>query len=267
MDETSSILTRSAVAMAAAVLAVAAIFGGYYWYAHRGEPAPVAAQPPVPAAPPPAAQADAAPEHPIDDRDADHATPLDASDAKVLEALSAVAGWNPGMLRLLLTKDLVRHIVATVDGLPRDKLPSAAPPLHPVPGPFGVASRGGVTIIAPGNAHRYDAYVKAAVALDAHGLVAVYRHFYPLFQQAYRELGYPKGSFNDRLLEVLDDLLDAPDPKPPIEVIAPGVMYHYVDPDLEALSAGQKILVRIGAPNESLVKARLRLIRDAVATP
>ncbi len=263
MDETSSTLARYAAAMAAAVVAVAAIFGGYYWYDHRSEP-PAAAPAP---APPPAAAADVPTGHPIDDRDADHVTPLDGSDAKVLDALAAVGGWDGAALRLLLTKDLVRHIVATVDALPREKLPSAALPLRPAPGTFGVTSKGGTSVIAAANARRYDAYVKVATALDVRGLVAVYRHFYPQFQQAYRELGYPQGNFNDRLLEVIDDLLEAPDPRQPIEVTAPGVMYHYVDPDLEALSAGQKMLVRVGPSNANAVKARLKLIRDAIGTP
>lgn len=266
MDETSNSLARYAAAMAAAVVAVAAIFGGYYWYTHRAEPAAVAPAPPPPA-PAPAAATDAAAEHPVDDRGADHVTPLDGSDAKVLEALSGVPGWEAGALRLLLTKDLVRHIVATVDALPRDKLPAAALPLRPAPGTFSVSSKDGVSVIAAANGRRYDAYVKVAGALDVPALVAVYRHFYPLFQQAYHELGYPKGNFNDRLIEVIDDLLEAPDPKQPIAVTAPGVMYHFVDPDLEALSAGQKILVRIGPSNASAIKARLKLIRSAISTP
>jgi len=95
-------------------------------------------------------------------------------------------------------------------------------------------------------------------------VAGVYRHFYPLFQQAYRELGYPKGNFNERLVEVIDDLLDAPEPATPPEVVAPGVMYHYVDADLEALPAGQKILVRIGPANEGVIKSLLRQFRQAV---
>ena len=38
-----------------------------------------------------------------------------------------------------------------------------------------------------------------------------YVRLYPLFQSAYRELGYPDGYFNDRLVFAIDDLLAAPD--------------------------------------------------------
>ena len=49
---------------------------------------------------------------------------------------------------------------------------------------------------------------------------ALYRRLYPLFQQAYAELGYPTGHFNDRLVEVVDHLLAAPEPTQPPAVQA-----------------------------------------------
>ena len=38
----------------------------------------------------------------------------------------------------------------------------------------------------------------------------MYKQYYPLFQQAYVDLGYPEGYFNDRLVEVIDHLLATP---------------------------------------------------------
>lgn len=266
MDETQSILKQSLVVTVAAIVAIAVVFGLYYWFDRQGPGAPAAAPPANVAAPPLAQSPAPAPAPAVQERDADRTTPLDGSDAKVLEALSSISGWSANALHLLLTKDLIRHIVATVDALTRDKLPAQAVPLHPVPGAFLVTAQGARSTIAPANARRYDAYVKAASALDMRGLAAVYRHFYPQFQQAYRELGYPKGEFNERLLEVIDELLEAPEPKVPLEVVAPGVMYHYVDADLEALSAGQKILVRVGPENESTLKNLLRQFRLAVSS-
>lgn len=264
MDETHIIVKQSLVVTLAAIIAIAAVFGIYYWYDREG-PAATPATAPAVAAAPVAPAAPAAPSPPADDPAVDHATPLDASDGKVVEALSGISGWSASLLHLLLTKDLVRHVVATVDALPRDKLPVAAVPLRSVPGAFSVVTQGTHSTIAAANARRYDPYVKAVGALDMRGVAAVYRHFYPQFQQAYRELGYPKGDFNERLIEVIDDLLEAPEPKTPLEVVAPGVMYHFVDPDLEALPAGQKILVRVGPDSEGTLKGLLRQFRQAVA--
>jgi hypothetical protein len=97
-------------------------------------------------------------------------------------------------------------------------------------------------------------------------LVAVYVRFYPLFQQQYEELGYPGKYFNDRLVEVIDHLLAAPEVQGPIRVTQPKVLYEFADPKLEALSAGQKIMVRMGAENAVKVKAKLREIRSALVS-
>ena len=42
----------------------------------------------------------------------------------------------------------------------------------------------------------------------------------------------------------------------------PWVRYEYVDPKLEAMSSGQKIMVRMGPENERKVKASLRGFRQ-----
>jgi hypothetical protein len=89
-------------------------------------------------------------------------------------------------------------------------------------------------------------------------------HYYPLFQQAYRELGYPDGYFNDRLVVVIDHLLQTPDVTQPVALTQPNVMYEYADPALESRSAGQKLLLRSGPENETAIKAKLREIRAAL---
>jgi hypothetical protein len=270
MDEERKILTQSVVVTIAAIAILAAGIGGYYWYSHRAEPAPLpAAAAPAPIAPAPAAPAPVASPyaHPIDESGADHSTALDQSDAPFLAALARIDGWHASVLHLLLPGNLIRHIVATVDALPRQKIPPQANPVKPVPGSLGVTTTDQGVFISAANALRYKLTVEAFLALDTAQVAATYRHFYPLFQQAYRELGYPNGYFNDRLVEVIDDLLEAPEPKAPIRVVAPGAMFRYVDADLESLPAGQKVLVRMGAANETPVKTKLRDLRQAITAP
>ena len=96
-------------------------------------------------------------------------------------------------------------------------------------------------------------------------IVAFYRRHYALFQEAYVRLGYPNGYFNDRLIEVIDHLLAAPEPKGPLRLKQPKVLYEFADPELESLSAGQKMMLRIGAENRAKVKARLSELRAALA--
>ena len=99
-------------------------------------------------------------------------------------------------------------------------------------------------------------------------LVAVYIRFYPLFQEQYEKLGYPDKYFNDRLVQVIDHLLATPEVKGPVLLTQTTVLYQFTDPELEKLSAGQKILVRMGGENAALVKTKLTEIRSAlVANP
>jgi hypothetical protein len=94
-----------------------------------------------------------------------------------------------------------------------------------------------------------------------------YFHFYPLFQSAYQSLGYPNGYFNDRLVQVIDSLLATPNPSGPIELTRPNVLYTFADPSLEALPAGQKLLLRMGPDNAAVVKGKLKELRALVTAP
>jgi hypothetical protein len=96
-------------------------------------------------------------------------------------------------------------------------------------------------------------------------VVAVYVRYFPLFQQAYQSLGYPNGYFNDRLVITIDNLLAAPDIITDIALVRPNVMYQFADPKLEDLSAGQKLLLRMGPANAAIIKAKLRELRGLVA--
>ncbi len=51
-----------------------------------------------------------------------------------------------------------------------------------------------------------------------------------------------------------------------MRLIQPKVLYEFADPKLEELSAGQKILVRMGSKNTAKVKAKLLEIRSAIVS-
>jgi hypothetical protein len=116
------------------------------------------------------------------------------------------------------------------------------------------------------NYQRYDAYVALAEELSITQAVEAYVRYYPLFQQAYEELGYSDRYFNDRFVEVIDHLLQTPAADEPIALLRPKVYYTFADPDLEALSAGQKVLLRIGPQHASAIKIKLRELRGALVS-
>jgi hypothetical protein len=242
------------------VVAVLVILGGWYWYSTRtGAPVPVAT--PVASAPAPA---EPAIQHPLPAGTEAAALPaLNDSDALLHDSLAGVLGREP-VEQLLVPQNLVRHIVVTVDNLPRKKVAVDLRPLKPAAGQTQVAAQGDIVTLSPDNFARYAPLMRVLEKTDVKALTVVYERLYPLFQQAYEDLGYPGKYFNDRLVEVIDHLLQTPEPAGPLQLTQPKVFYEYADPDLESRSAGQKLLLRMGPANERIIKAKLRELRAEI---
>jgi hypothetical protein len=257
-----------------AALVILAGIGTFVWFdllqREQGESA-TAPAPPAQTAPNTAAQADvaaAAPTSPVaPPAKLEPAAPLPAlekSDEVLQNLLAYLVG--PGAFgKLFQPTELVHRFVATVDNLPRAQLPRRLVPLKAAEGQFVVGPGPAGSQIVPANFDRYRPYVLAAEAIDTKQLVAGYVRFYPWFRDDYRALGYPSGAFHERLLAAIDDLLAAPDIEEPLALKQPKVLYQFADPDLEALSAGQKIMLRIGPHYAARVKTKLREIRHELA--
>jgi hypothetical protein len=245
-------------------IVVLVILGGiaaayYYWQLH--EP-PL--EPPARSEAPPAPEAKAEPaiRHPVQAAPSSGKPlpPLGESDAAMQDALAGLFTQKSAE-EFFDLKEIVRRFVVTVDNLPRKKVPMRYRLFKPVAGTFLVTGGGENFLTSPDNYRRYTSYVWLTETIDARKLVAVYVRFYPLFQQEYQNLGYPRGYFNDRLVEAIDDLLAAPDIPGRIKLLRPNVLYQFADPNLEDLSAGQKIMIRLGSENAARIKARLTDIR------
>jgi hypothetical protein len=181
----------------------------------------------------------------------------------VADSLAGVLG-HPTVAQFLVPQNIVRHIVATVDNLPRKKVAVDLRPVKPTPGQTAVTTQGASIMLSDANFDRYRPLVHAVQGADVKALAVVYKRLYPLFQQAYEDLGYPGKYFNDRLVEVIDDMLAAPEVPAPIALTQPGVMYQFADPELEARSSGQKLMIRMGPANARVIKTRLREFRDEI---
>ncbi len=245
---------------AAAVVVVIAGIGAYYHYYAQPAPVKVQASPP-PAPPAPTAEENGGIQHPVPATGESAALPaLNQSDQVVHDSLAGMFGQQ-AIAQLLVPENIVRHIVVTIDNLPRKKVAVDLRPIKATPGETVVSSQGDTTIMSTANYARYAAFVHLVESADPKTVATVYFHLYPLFQQAYEDLGYPGRFFNDRLVEVIDHLLSTPEPQGPIELVQPKVFYQFADPRLEDLSAGQKLLIRMGPANERSLKMKLRDLR------
>ncbi len=182
---------------------------------------------------------------------------LDHSDQALL-AIAERLIENPRLAELLIPRELIRRFVITVDGLGGRTVPPTHLPVSAPEGRFLVEQRGERSVINTRNYARYRNHVALLDQVDSEALARAYVHFYPLFQQAYRELGYPQGFFNDRLIAVIDEILATPEVEDPVRLEQPSVFYQHADPDLEALTAGQRLLIRMGQDNATSVKRKLR---------
>lgn len=263
--------------VAVAVLAVLVAGAGWYWWQGR-TPTPVATRSEAPApkvadaTPPAPAPAASEPRirHPIDAAEPEKTpTPLQP------EALLVDLFGRKAVLSMFQLDDFPRRFVATVDNLGTVRAPSRVWPVVPASGRFTVEPSAGGQAIGVDNAQRYASFVGLVDGVDPRRAAQTYRQLYPLFQQAYADLGYPNRYFNDRLVDVIDLLLATPDldapPKVhlppingPVRPERPWVLYEFDDPALASLTAGQKMMLRLGPTNARRMKAKLVEFRRLV---
>jgi hypothetical protein len=254
------------------VVAILVAAGVFVWRSMHSAPPPASTPaPPVAATPPatPAPTASATPKYPIEAapvQEPEPAPPLPDvanSDAALQDVMASLFN-GVALDRIFPMQEIVPRFVATIDNLPRQTVALSKMSVNPVPGAPAVAQSDGKTLLRADNAARYEPYVRVLEQADPQKLVQAYVRYYPLFQKSYQDLGYPHGYFNDRLVEVIDHLLAAPDVPAPVALSQPKVLYEFADPALESLSAGPKMMIRMGPVNESRVKTKLRAIRRAL---
>lgn len=191
--------------------------------------------------------------------------PLDDSDSYLLLALIDIFG--PDVEPVLVNEALVDNFVATIDNLTRSHVAEKIRPVSRLAKSFvaEAADDSGLYYLSPDSYERYDLLVNLVVRANPEVIAETYRRFYPLFQESYLRLGYPDGYFNDRVVEVIDHLLLTPEPKSPIRLVRPHVLYEFADAELEALSSGQKLLLRMGGEHAAEIKRVLKEFRALIA--
>jgi hypothetical protein len=193
--------------------------------------------------------------------------PLDDSDSYFLLAL--IDSFGSGVGDVLVNEALIDKFVATVDNLSRSHVAEKLRPVGRLQGAFDVDVLGGDSqlTLSSANYDRYSALVNLVASADLEVVAATYRRFYPLFQESYVRLGYPNGYFNDRVVEVIDHLLQTLEPVEPVRLVRPHVLYEFADAELEELSSGQKLLLRMGRENSTRIKQVLRSLRTLITQP
>lgn len=214
---------------------------------------------PVPAAP-------RAPERspPTEIRAAEPEPSLEESAARLRVAIAE--RLKPDQLPLLASDRLLERIVATVHSLDGDPVPLRFRPLAHVPDLPRVEPAGKHWRLPSAPDPRYRPYRALFDRFDAETLAALFARHEDALQLAWVRLGESReATFRWRLIEVLRHVAeyDLPARRPSLH--RPEVLYEYVDPALERLSWGRKLLIRIGPAHAPAVQRKAAALADRLA--
>jgi hypothetical protein len=188
--------------------------------------------------------------------------PLDSSDEVLFNHLSMLL--SSVRLGLLNDEQFIRKAVLQVDNAARGNLVYQHSPLRAPLGNLQIQEQEGKLYLDPDSYSRYNVYGDLMASLDTGLLVAFYRFYEPLLDEAYMELGYPAGRFRGTLIRAIDQALAAPVIEGPIELLQPEANYIYADESLESLNMVQKQLLRMGPENTAKIQEALQRFKARI---
>ena len=173
------------------------------------------------------------------------------SDA-MLRELAATLSRHPLLARLAATRGLVRSITLGVVQMGDGKTPSG--PLSPLRPPtrLTIAGQASGAVDAASYA-RWEAATSALLSIPAKDAAQVYVNVKPLFDEAYRELGYPGADFDSAIAKAIR-VLDSTPPSPPELVLLRREGYfEHADTALQSLPPVQKQLLLMGPESRTRI--------------
>lgn len=182
---------------------------------------------------------------------------LEQSDAAVRELVKA-QGVPAALKGWLQQKNLVRSVVAVVDGIARGESPAPLLPFLAPANKILVIEKNGKLRLDPKSFRRYDPLVNAFTAIPDKAWITWYRTLRPTLEKAFRELGSPGITFAQRLRQASEQLLQTPPFTEPIALEKKLLSYAFADPGLEALNPAQKHMLRLGPGNAARIQKKLR---------
>jgi hypothetical protein len=247
---------RTPVLFIAIIGLIAGAAGAWWWARERAAPAPPAATVRTATDTPLAPAAEAVKLPPLGQMDI------------FLRALLGSLSASPELARWLATDDLIRQMAHAIDVVSRGQSPARELGVLRPEGPLQTSGPARTLSINPASYRRFDGIARAVASLDPAAVAAAYRTIQPRLDEAYRGLGRTSLSVDQAVATALQVLIDTPAVADPIRLApGPGATLGYADPDLQALPAAQKQLIRLGPENAARVKDTLRRIKIAIETP
>jgi hypothetical protein len=189
--------------------------------------------------------------------------PLDISDGTVKTKILKLSDYD-SLARLIVDDALLKRFVVMTNTLADETLVANNRVFVQPDKPFRTYQQAEKQWIDPASYKRYTPYVDALASMETASLLQLFAEYKPAIDSIFAEISGPSEDFNDKLTKAINILLDTPEVPMPVEVYNDSVMYKFADPQLEALTAPQKQLLRTGPENMRRIKAKLREIKEAL---
>lgn len=177
--------------------------------------------------------------------------------------LNALAERNVNT-RPVRSENLIRDFVAFIDNIAAGVVARDSAMIKGPEARFEIEEVDGKAYMGANSYQRYDNIVNWFVGMDNQALVAVFKQYEPLLNEAYAEISRPGDSFLTRFERAVNVLNATPEIAGLIELNTDKIMYTYADEQLESLPAAQRQMLRLGPANMARVKAKLNALQRAL---
>ncbi|WP_226668816.1 DUF3014 domain-containing protein [Microbulbifer aggregans] len=260
-----------------ALLVLAAVVFGIYWFAVRDAVKPASPPPVIETPVEPAPKVDLEePEEPVLPPVPEPAEPaepprklpaLNDSDKEARDDIISLSS-DGTLAKWIVPDEVVRKWVAAVNTATKGELMHKNRPFTNLEGAIAVkdletrTDGARVYVLSQENYQRYDQPVRLFAMVDSDHAVKLYQFWYPRLKQAYGELGLKNKNFHAAVMAAIDQVLAAPEIEGPIKLVRPTVYYKFEDEKLEKLPGLHKLMIRIGPDNAARVKETLKELKE-----
>jgi hypothetical protein len=188
--------------------------------------------------------------------------PLGESDSFVFSQVASME-LGASLLRMLTPEDLIRKFVVFVHNASQSELPQMEYPVRRIESEFVVREiDDNLYEMDPATHRRFDPFIETLAALDPEQGMRVYRALHPLFREAFAEMGYQNGDFDETVIRAIDQVMNARTETGPFQLIKPSLMYVYAESHIEDMTPIEKQLLRMGPENTARLKQILPAYRE-----
>jgi len=118
--------------------------------------------------------------------------------------------------------------------------------------------------VEPANFERWESAVRALQSIPPRDAAKVYVNVKPLFDEAYRELGYPQGDFDVAAIKAIRMLNATPEVTGDLVLLRREGYFEHDNPALRSLPPVQKQLILLGPNHRRRVLSWLQQVAAAL---